>query len=194
MYLPDSFLDETDSERDMAKLERMAKRPNIKPGSAVLYAGAGTGIFIPFLLSEIGRGGRITVLDFAEEMLRQARAKGFNGNIDYLHADVTNIPLPDKTFDIVVCYSSFPYFQDKLRALTEMRRVIKSGGRLLICHTSRRAKINEIHRQIPVVKNDTIPDGDEMQLMLSAAGFTEIKVDDNKESYLATAEKAEHGS
>ena len=194
MHISDGFLDETISERDMAKLERMAKRPNIKPGSAVLYAGTGTGIFIPFLLSEIGKGGRIIALDHDEKMLRQAGAKGFNGNIDYLHADVTNIPLPDETFDIVVCYSSFPYFQDKLRTLTEMHRVTKGGGRLLICHTSKGAKINGIRHQNPVVKNDTIPDGDEMHLMLSAAGFTEIKVDDNKESYLATVEKAEHDS
>lgn len=189
MHIPDGFFNETDD-----KLERMAKRPNIKPGSAVLYAGMGTGIFIPFLLSEIGKGGRIIALDHDEKILRQAGAKGFNGNIDYLRADVTNIPLPDETFDIVVCYSSFPYFEDKPKALAEMHRVIKSGGRLLICHTSRGAKTNEIHRQIPVVRNDTIPDGDEIQLLLLMAGFTEIKVEDNSDGYLASAEKSEHSS
>ena len=183
--------DETIAEKDTTKLERMAKRLNIRPGSTILDVGTGTGVFIPFLLSEIGKSGRIIASDFAEKMLRRARAKSFNGNIDYLQADVTNLPLCDEVFDVIVCHSSFPHFQDKPRALTEINRVMKSGGRLLICHTSSRAKINEIHRQSRVVRNDTIPDGDEMQLMLSAAGFTEVKVDDNSDSYLASARKSQ---
>jgi len=183
--------DETIAEKDTTKLERMAKRLNIKPGSTILDVGTGTGVFIPFLLSEIGKSGRIIASDFAEKMLRRARAKSFNGNIDYLPADVTNLPLCDEGFDVIVCHSSFPHFQDKPRALTEINRVMKSGGRLSICHTSSRAKINEIHSQIPAVRNDTIPDKDEMQLMLSAAGFTEVKVDDNSDSYLASARKSQ---
>jgi len=182
--------DETSSERDVTRLERMAKRLKIKLGSIVLDVGTGTGAFIPFLLREIGGGGRIIALDFAEKMLRRARAKGSNGNIDYLCADVTNIPLGNEIFDIIVCYSSFPHFQDKSRALAEVNRVIKRGGRLLICHTSSRASINEIHRQIPAVENDIIPDEGEMQNILLRAGFIEIKIDDS-ESYLASARKSE---
>ena len=180
--------DETTAEKDTAKLDRMAKRLKIKPGSIVLDVGTGTGVFIPFLLRKIGEDGRIIALDIAERMLGRARAKGFNGNIDYLCAGVTNIPLRNEIFDVIVCYSSFPHFQDKSRALTEMSRVIKEGGRLLICHTSSRAKINEIHRQIPAVENDIIPDEGEMQSLLSLTGFVDIKIDDS-ESYLASARK-----
>ena len=180
--------DETTAEKDTAKLDRMAKRLKIKPGSIVLDVGTGTGVFIPFLLRKVGEDGRIIALDIAERMLGRARAKGFNGNIDYLCAGVTNIPLRNEIFDVIVCYSSFPHFQDKSRALTEMSRVIKEGGRLLICHTSSRAKINEIHRQIPAVENDIIPDEGEMQSLLSLTGFVDIKIDDS-ESYLASARK-----
>ena len=182
--------DETTSEKDTTKLKRMARRLSIKPGSTVLDVGTGTGVFTPFLLSKIGRNGQIVALDFAEEMLRKAQAKGSNGNIDYLHADVTNIPLGEEIFDIVICYSSFPHFQNKPRALAEMNRVIKTGGKLFICHTSSQTKINEIHRQIPAVENDTIPDEDEIQIMLSIAGFTDIMIEDSSESYLASARKA----
>ena len=183
--------DETVAERDTSKLEQMAKRLNIKPGSTLLDVGTGTGVFLPFLLSKIGSSGHIVALDFAEEMLKKARAKGFNGNIDYLCADITNIPLDDEIFDTVVCYSSFPHLQDKSRALAEINRVIKSGGKLFICHTSSRATINQIHRSIPVVQNDIIPDEDEVQMLLSIAGFTEISIDDTNESYLASARKPE---
>ena len=182
--------DETVAERDTSRLGRMAERLKIEPGSVILDVGTGTGVFLPFLLSAVGVGGRVIALDIAEKMLVLARAKDFQGEIDYLHADVQNIPLGEAVFDIVVCYSSFPHFQDRPRALAEVHRVMKSGGRLLICHTSSRAAINEIHRQIPVVKNDTIPDGDEMDLVLSVAGFTGISIEDGSDSYLASATKS----
>jgi len=183
--------DETSSERDTTKLERMAKRLNIKPGSLVLDVGTGTGAFIPFLLRETGKGGRIVALDIAEKMLKRARTKGFSRHIDCLCADVTNIPLGNEIFDVIVCYSSFPHFPNKSRALAEMKRVTKRGGRLLICHTSSRASINETHRQIPTVQNDIIPDKSKVREMLSMAGFVDIKMEDDSESYLASARKSE---
>ncbi len=181
--------DETSSEKDMTKLERMARRLNIEPGATVLDVGSGTGVFTPFLLSRMGENGRLVALDFAEEMLRNARAKGFDGNIDYLHGDVTSVPLLGEVFDVVVCYSSFPHFQDKLRTLGEVNRILKNGGKLFICHTSSRVRINEVHRQTPAVENDIIPDEDEMRIMLSMAGFTDIRIDDSNDSYLASAGK-----
>jgi len=180
--------DETNSEADMTKLEVMVKRLNIKPGSTVLDVGSGTGVLIPFLLRRIGGEGRLVALDVAEEMLKRAQAKGYK-DVAYLHADVTSIPVGDEVFDVVVCYSSFPHFRDKLRALAEINRVTKGGGRLLICHTSSRAMINQLHRQIPAVENDIIPDEPEMQFLLSRAGFTDIKIDDSNEGYLARARK-----
>ena len=182
-----AYFNERAAERDTAKLERMAKHLDIQPGSTVLDVGTGTGVFLPYLFSSIGKNGRIVALDIAEEMLKKARAKGFDGNIDYLQADIAEIPLRDEMFDSVVCYSSFPHFQDKLKALTEMNRVLKSGGRLWICHTSSRAEINEMHLQSPLMRNDIIPDSVGMQLLLEAAGFTRIKIEDKSDSYLASA-------
>jgi len=181
--------DETSSEKDATKLERMAQRLNIAPGSTVLDVGSGTGVFLPFLLERIGANGQLVALDFAEEMLRKAQTKGFDGNVDYLHADITSVPLLGGVCDVVVCYSSFPHFQDKLKALSEINRILKNGGRLFICHTSSRDKINQLHRQIPVVADDIIPDEYNIRIMLSMAGFTDIRIDDSSDSYLASARK-----
>ena len=181
--------DEAIAEKDTAKLEQMAGRLDIEPGATLLDVGTGTGVFLPFLLSRIGVNGWIVALDFAEEMLKKARAKNYNGNIDYICTDVTDIPLAGEMFDVVVCYSSFPHFQDKLKALTELHRVMRGGGRLLICHTSGRKQINEIHRQIPTVQNDVIHGETEMQLMLTEAGFADIEIEDDSTSYLCKAKK-----
>ena len=182
--------DETVAEKDTTKLERLAESLDIEPGSALLDVGTGTGVFVPYLLKRIGGRGRLVTLDFAEEMLKRTRAKNCNENIECLHADVTNIPLRDEIFDIVVCYSSFPHFQDKPKSLNEISRVLKKDARLAICHTSSRAAINDIHRHIPAVQNDIIPGEGEMQTMLSMAGFGGITICDNGDNYLASARKS----
>ncbi len=181
--------DDMVAEKDETKLKQMAERLNIGPGATVLDVGTGTGVFIPFLLSKIGGNGRIFALDIAEEMLGKAKAKGFNGNVVYLAADVTDLPLAGETFDCIVCYSSFPHFQDKPKVLGEINRVTKHGGNLFICHTSSRDAINEIHSSIPEVRNDLIPDADEMQIMLAKAGFIDIRIEHYPESYLCCARK-----
>jgi ubiquinone/menaquinone biosynthesis C-methylase UbiE len=181
--------DETVVEKDKTKLEIMAEYLEISLGSTVLDAGTGTGVFIPFLLSQIGRNGKIVALDLAEKMLRQARHKSFAGQVYYLNADIVNIPFPDETFDIVVCYSSFPHFQDKLRALAEINRVTRIGGRLFICHTSSRVGINEFHNCIPEVAGDVLPDEEEIQAMLASTGFIDVDIRDNCQNYLCRARK-----
>ena len=181
--------DETIAEKDDAKLKRMAECLSIEPGYTVLDVGTGTGVFVPFLMKKVGGNGRLFAMDIAEEMLRRARAKNFNGNIEYLHADITSIPLSGGIFNAVVCYSSFPHFKNKLQAIAEMARVLKNGGCLFICHTLSRYVIHSIHTEIPAVENDVIPDAGEMRTMLTVAGFVDIKIDDDSDSYLASAIK-----
>ena len=181
--------DEQVSEKDPKKLESMANRLDLKSGDTVLDVGTGTGVFLPYLLRKVGENGRIVAIDIAEEMLKIAAAKRVNGRVDYLCADVCDIPGEAESFDCVVCYSSFPHFQDKPGALAEIKRVLKTGGRLFICHTSSRHDINEVHRSIPVVKDDIIPAADEMLEILANAGFTDIDVEDGKESYFAVGRK-----
>jgi len=182
--------DEKIAEKDTYKLERIANCLTIETGATILDVGTGTGVFLPYLLEKVGRYGRIIALDHAEKMLVKAKAKGCDGNIVYLCADVMAIPLADEICDAVVCYSSLPHFPDKAQALREMKRILKKGGRVFICHSSGREHINSIHRQIPTVQNDLLPDPIEMMALLTNAGFTGIKVEDTAESYLAYGRKS----
>lgn len=179
--------DEKIAEKDHAKLERMAGRLNIEPDATVLDIGTGTGVLLPYLLKKVGLRGKVVALDIAEKMLSKAKTKGFDARIIYLCADVMAIPLDDEYCDAVVCYSSLPHFPDKLKALLEIRRTLKKGGRIFICHTSSREQINKIHRSLPMVHNDLLPDAIEMATLLQDAGLTEIKVEDTSEYYFASA-------
>ena len=181
--------DKNIAEKDTNKLTGMAERLELKPGSVVLDVGTGTGVFLPYLLKNIGKNGKIVALDLAEEMLAKAMAKYSAENVEYLHADIMDIPVYEEMFDSVVCYSSFPHFQDKHKALTEIRRVMKPGGRVFVCHTSSRDHINGMHSTLPGVENDLLPAPDEMRMLFSNAGFTVVKIEEDAESYLAVGEK-----
>jgi ubiquinone/menaquinone biosynthesis C-methylase UbiE len=181
--------DEKVAEKDAGKLAGLAARLDLRPGDAVLDVGTGTGVFVPYLLRKIGPGGKLVCLDTAEKMLDRARAKNFKGNIEYVCGDIAGTGFEDETFDAAVCYSSFPHFQDKAVALREINRVLKKGGRLAIGHTSGRMAINNIHKNIPEVSADLIPDNGEMRSLLSQAGFGQINLFDESGSYLATAVK-----
>ena len=65
------------------------------------------------------------------ESVRVLEAVGFDA--EYVHGDITNTRLSSGIFDSVVCYSSFPHFNDKKRALDEIYRVLKVGCRIFIC-------------------------------------------------------------
>jgi ubiquinone/menaquinone biosynthesis C-methylase UbiE len=181
--------DEVIAEKDAIKLEAMAHRLDIKTGASVLDVGTGTGVFVPFLLNKIGGNGRLVAIDIAEEMLRMARAKDFSSTIDHIHADIVTLPIAKDSFDVAVCYSSFPHFHDKPKALSEIARVLKGGGSLFICHTSSRATINMIHSELPAVKNDLIPHAADMLQLLADAGFSNARIEDNTDNYLTSAIK-----
>ena len=181
--------DEKIAEKDTAKLEDLLARIDVSPGDAVLDVGTGTGVFVSYLLRKIGNDGKLTCLDFAGDMLAIARRKDFPGNISYFCADIEDSGLPGESFDAVVCYSVFPHFQDKPRALREIHRVLKPSAGLFIGHTSSRQAINDIHRSLPEVCSHLFPENEEMRRLLAAAGFVGITITDGKDSYFAGARK-----
>ena len=178
------------TEKTIARLDRIIKQLDIKPGSVILDIGTGTGILLPRLHNVLGNEGGIVGLDISEKMLQRARFKNQEDNLNYLQATAEQIPLLKETFDLAICYASFPHFANKARALSEIARVLKQGGRLIICHTEDRQTINQLHQSIGgAVKHDMIPDAAKMRLLLSSAGMVNINIQDSANSYLATAYK-----
>jgi ubiquinone/menaquinone biosynthesis C-methylase UbiE len=183
--------DKMTSEETRSRLPELIQDLRIKSGDTVLDVGGGTGILLPLLYEVAGNESKIISLDIAEEMLKRARNNSYSSNIHYVHADVNAIPLASETFDIVICYSCFPHFPDKTKALAEIARVLRSSGRLVICHTASRHEINKLHESIgDVIGSDTIPDEATMRDMLTASGLKTIEVRDEAHRYLAIAAKS----
>jgi len=176
------------AEKDRTKLESTAKRMDIKNGSIVLDIGTGTGVLLPFIVERVGKGA-VYALDVAEKMLRKSKDKEYGSYVNYVQADIMSAPFITGSFDTVICYSVFPHFSDKSKALKEIFRVLKQDGRLYIAHTSGREAINTIHSSIPGMKDHLLPDPIQMLELLNRSCFSNVEVEDKQENYFVKALK-----
>ena len=178
--------DALEVEETYVRLREIVAGLSMGPGATVLDVGCGTGVLLPLLHESMNGDGHIVALDLSGEMLKQAWSKGQPAI--YVQGDAQSLPLPEGVFDWVICNAVFPHFPDKPRALAELRRVLRAGGRLVICHAFKRQAINEFHRSIGgVVARDAIPDEEEMLRLLREAGLVEAQVRDEPDRYLVLA-------
>jgi ubiquinone/menaquinone biosynthesis C-methylase UbiE len=96
----------------------------------VLEAAIGTGRNLLYYPQDI----RLTGVDFSPAMLQLARrqADRLGRQVDLREGDAQALQLPDASFDTVVCTFSLCAIPDERRAIAEMRRVLRPGGRLLL--------------------------------------------------------------
>lgn len=84
---------------------------------------------------------RICGIDISEGMLdigkEKIAKKGYSGKIELTRADSENIPFEDDLFDVVMVAFGVRNFADPLRGLTEMRRVIRNNGMILVLEFSK---------------------------------------------------------
>jgi SAM-dependent methyltransferase len=92
------------------------------PGTRLLDVGGGTGNYAAALRDD---GWKPVVCDRSPDMLARAAAKG----LETVECDAQQLPFADASFDAVICVSMLHHVDDRSRALTEQRRVLRPGGR-----------------------------------------------------------------
>ena len=103
-----------------------------KPGQSVLDLAAGTGSSsIAFNLE----GVRVVASDFSQGMLAEGRKR--HPDLEFVFADATNLPFAANEFDATTISFGLRNVVDVEKALREMFRVTKPGGRVVICEFSR---------------------------------------------------------
>jgi arsenite methyltransferase len=105
----------------------------LQPGEHVLDIGSGPGFLAAEMASEVGGTGRVVGVDPSESMLAIGARRG--APVEYVEGDALALPFPDETFDAAVATQVYEYVADMPAALSEARRVLKPGGRLLILDT-----------------------------------------------------------
>jgi ubiquinone/menaquinone biosynthesis C-methylase UbiE len=107
----------------------------INQGEAVLDIGCGSGVDVIFAAMMAGSSGKIVGIDVTPEMLKRAKENlAFTDltNITFEKAGADNLPFADQDFDVVISNGAFNLVPDKPKALSEVFRVLKSKGRLMI--------------------------------------------------------------
>jgi ubiquinone/menaquinone biosynthesis C-methylase UbiE len=120
--------------RDILRRRRLVREAlDASPGERILDIGCGPGFYTEELLAEVGERGVIVGVDNSPQMLSVAahRVEG-HANVTFHEADATSLPVEDGSFDVALCVQVFEYVPDVDRALAEMHRVVRPGGRVVV--------------------------------------------------------------
>jgi len=120
--------------RDLPEFKALARKvaDTLVSGAKVLEIAPGPGFFA-IELAKIGKY-QITGLDISKTFVDIAKrnARQEHVAVDFRQGNASAIPLPEGSFDFVLCRAAFKNFSDPVGALREMRRVLKPEGRALV--------------------------------------------------------------
>jgi SAM-dependent methyltransferase len=121
------------------------------------------------LLRQPAFEGRVIGLDLSRRMLREAvrRTAQFADRLTYIWQDARRLSFDDDTFDAVACLEALEFTPDPWRVLTELVRVLRPGGVLLVT--------NRIGRDAKLLPGRTFP-RDEFEWMLHELPLEEVRV------------------
>jgi ubiquinone/menaquinone biosynthesis C-methylase UbiE len=116
-----------------AATELVVRGAGLAPGMKVLDLASGTGEPALSVARAVGPQGRVVATDLVPQMLEAARqnaaAQGLD-NLEFRTADAESLPFSDGEFDRVTCRFGIMFFPDIPKAMAEVRRVLKPGGRV----------------------------------------------------------------
>jgi ubiquinone/menaquinone biosynthesis C-methylase UbiE len=157
----------------------------LKPmaGEIILDVGCGTGVFTLDLLS---LGSRVIGLDISLPMLMRASKKLKGHPFQMVLADMLNLPFSESSFDKVVSITALEFVEDAKRAVEELFRVTRRGGRIVLATLNslspwalrRRAEAKERHT---IFERAIFRSPDELSSLASVKGVVKTAVHFEKE-------------
>lgn len=103
---------------------------NIQAGQRVLDVACGTGVLAREAAARVGSTGHTAGLDITPGMVEVA--KTIAPTVEWKQGSADDLPFPDESFDAVVSQFGLMFFPDRHKALTEMIRVVATGGRIAV--------------------------------------------------------------
>jgi ubiquinone/menaquinone biosynthesis C-methylase UbiE len=136
--------------RDMPEYLRLAHRIDamVKAPAEILEVAPGPG----FAAIELARGGRhhVTGLDISRTfvVLAAKNAESAGVRVNFQQGNAAQMPFADNSFNFVLCRAAFKNFTEPTRAISEMRRVLRPGGKGVIIDLRRDASMREISNYV----------------------------------------------
>ena len=173
----------------------------VRKGHTVLDLAGGTGDFTKLFSKIVGDSGKAYLTDINDAMLRVGRDRlidaGIVGNVEYIQANGEQLPYPDNFFNCITIGYGIRNFTNKEKALVELYRVLKPGGRFLILEFSTPnnpmlSKVYDMYSSLwPTIGDKLVgdsasykyliesikmhPDQDTLKGMMSDAGFDKVE-------------------
>jgi ubiquinone/menaquinone biosynthesis C-methylase UbiE len=160
----------------------------IAPGENVLDVGCGTGVATRAVATRVGPNGHVLGLDPSPTMLAVAREiaerEGLLGPIHFQIGDARALPVDDASFDVVLAITVLSHTTDAERAIPELLRAVRPGGRVAIFDIDPESWViahpeRALTRRIAAAATDVITDGwlaRRLPGLLEAAGLEEVRV------------------
>lgn len=113
---------------------RTVQLSGVQPGNHVLDCATGTGDLALEFKEKVGEDGYVLGTDFCKEMIEHApnKAREQNLEVDFEVADAMNLPYENDRFDIASIAFGIRNVDNPVKALKEMGRVVKPGGRVVV--------------------------------------------------------------
>ncbi len=122
---------------------RLGELLQLGPASCVLDVASGPGSSALLLARHFGC--RVLGIDYGADAVQRANTRARAASLDHLvsfqQGDAEHLPVPDATFDALLCECAFCTFPDKERAAAEMLRALKPGGRLGLSDLTRKGDV-----------------------------------------------------
>lgn len=112
----------------------LLRAADLREGERVLDVACGTGLIARLAAERVGHAGSVTGIDVAPDMIdvAQAAPAPAGASIEWHVGDAVSLPFPDDSYDVVLCQMGLMFIEDRPAAVSEMRRVLAPGGRLVV--------------------------------------------------------------
>lgn len=160
----------------------------LRPGETVLDLGSGGGFDCFLAARQVGEAGRVIGVDMTPAMVSKARAnaeKGTYGNVEFRLGEIESLPVADRSVDVIISNCVINLSPDKPRVFAEAYRVLKPGGRLAISDVVASTELPDDMKRNIALYTGCIAGASlvsDVEAMLQAAGFSEIRVAPKDES------------
>lgn len=126
----------THHESKVVERAQMIRDLHLTPGSLVIDAGCGPGLWTPLLAEAIGPTGYIVGVDISLEALvtaqRRCQQSGYRHQVQYKRASLEQLPLDHGTADTIFSANVSQYLEDPVGTFAAMSRYLVQGGRLIV--------------------------------------------------------------